>query len=86
MPGTDGGCVVRHNHCPRRTASDGRCLRWGNILAEMCFQPRSEINLGHNRVLKQRFLSAGEIEKHEGIPEGTEQLEFLYRSILNLLS
>ena len=45
-----------------------------------------EINLGHNTVLKQRCLSAGEIERQNGMPGGTERLEFLYRSILNLSS
>ena len=88
MPGTDGGCGVRPDRCPGRTAGDGRCLGWRNTLTEIGFQPRRDINLlvGHNTVLKQRCLSAGEIERPKGIPGGTEPLEFLYRSILNLLS
>ena len=86
MPGADGGCGVRPDRCPGRTAGDGRCLRWRNTLTEIGFQPRRDINLGHNPVLKQRCLLAGEIERHKGIPGGTEPLEFLYRSILNLLS
>ena len=86
MPRAHGGCGVRPDRCPGRTAGDCRCLRWRNTLNETGFQPKREINLGYNPVLKQRCLSAGEIERHKGIPGGTELLEFLYRSILSLLS
>ena len=86
MPGTDGGCGVRPDGCPGRTAGDGRYLRWCNTLTEIGFLPRREINLGHNTVLKQRCLSAGDIERQNGMPGGTKRLEFLYRSILNLSS
>ena len=85
-PGADGGCGVRPDGCPWRTVGDGRCLRWCNTLTEMSFPPKTEINLAHNTGLKERCLSAGEIGRHKGIPGGTEWLEFLYRSILNLLA
>ena len=85
MPGTDGGSGVRPDRCPGRTAGDGRCLRPRNTLTEIGFPPRRDLNLGHNTILKQRCLSAGEIERHNGILGGTERLEFLYKSILNLL-